>query len=304
MGERLRAVGRLLRLSLTVSALADVAAGVLLGARGWPGGTAPWALVLASACVYHGGMALNDWADREHDARTRPDRPIPSGVLSARFALGLGLALLAGGSALALWVNPVAGAALSGVAALAFLYDVAGRGPWSGPLLLGLCRGGNLGAGLLLGAGLVGSERTLAWLLPPALAYALYVFVVSRLGRLEDAEDALALESRTPSVLVAAAALCLLTPACLPLEVEGSSRLLSLAIAGAGAFGLLRVAAAKRSWTAAEIPPVMGMALRRLLVFSASVAVLAGSPAGWIGGGLILAGFPLSHALRRVFPPS
>ena len=63
--------GQLLRLSMAPSALADAAAGVLLGAGAWPGERAGWMLA-ASFCAYHGGMALNDWADREGDARTRP----------------------------------------------------------------------------------------------------------------------------------------------------------------------------------------------------------------------------------------
>ncbi|NED17920.1 prenyltransferase, partial [Streptomyces sp. SID9913] len=29
----------------------------------------------SSVCLYEAGMALNDWADREEDARERPHRP-------------------------------------------------------------------------------------------------------------------------------------------------------------------------------------------------------------------------------------
>ena len=41
-----------------------------------------WAMPAASALIYLGGMALNDWADRELDAEERPERPIPSGRIS------------------------------------------------------------------------------------------------------------------------------------------------------------------------------------------------------------------------------
>lgn len=63
-------------------------------------------LPLASACLYAGGMALNDYADRNTDARERPERPIPSGRISAPKALtaaaaltvaGLGLSAAGGG---------------------------------------------------------------------------------------------------------------------------------------------------------------------------------------------------------------
>src|SRR5882672_4413105 len=95
------AYGRLLRLSLAPSAAADIAAGVVLASGLWPASGKPWLLMLASLCVYHGGMALNDWADRAADAQSRPTRPIPSGAISARVALVLALALLLTGPVLA-----------------------------------------------------------------------------------------------------------------------------------------------------------------------------------------------------------
>ena len=52
----------------------------------------------------------------------------------------------------------------------------------------------------------------------------------------------------------------------------------------------------------------MGAALRRLLIFSATCALVGaargGSADGWIVAAVILAGYPVSFALRRVFPPS
>ena len=92
------ALGRLLRISLFPSAFADVAAGIVLGTRGagLPLGTSAL-LVLASLCVYHGGMALNDWVDREGDRRTRPERPIPSGAIPAPAALAITAGLFAVG---------------------------------------------------------------------------------------------------------------------------------------------------------------------------------------------------------------
>ena len=44
---------------------------------------APPGLAGASVCLYWAGMAANDWADRELDAVERPERPIPSGRISA-----------------------------------------------------------------------------------------------------------------------------------------------------------------------------------------------------------------------------
>lgn len=58
------------------------------------------ALPLASACLYAGGMALNDYSDRGTDADERPERPIPSGRISARAALCAASTLTLAGLAL------------------------------------------------------------------------------------------------------------------------------------------------------------------------------------------------------------
>ena len=67
------------------------------------------ALCVIVSCMYVGGMFLNDAFDREYDARERPERPIPSGEVSASTVFTVGFALLAlgvaGGAALAFMPN-------------------------------------------------------------------------------------------------------------------------------------------------------------------------------------------------------
>jgi 4-hydroxybenzoate polyprenyltransferase len=307
------ALGRLLRLSLAPSALADIAAGIVLGAGAWPGGARPFALMAASACVYHGGMALNDWADREEDARGGRPRPIPSGALAASTALGLALALLVAGPLLAAWVAPRCGLVLGAVAACAALYDLAGRGPWRGPFLLALCRAGNLGAGLAFASTLV-PLRTL--LLAAPLAYGLYVFHVSRLARLEDA-DPTAVELH-PAPRVVAMALSLVAIGCLALTLalhppipepewhDWQIGRMSLGLALLGSFGLLHAAyeLGGGTWRPADVQRIAGMGLRRLLVASATLALGASTHDGFVVALLILCGYPLSFALRKLFPPT
>src|SRR5687767_12443969 len=58
-------------------------------------------MVGSSALLYLGGMALNDWADREVDARERPGRPIPSGRVSPAAALAVAAGCTAGGVVIA-----------------------------------------------------------------------------------------------------------------------------------------------------------------------------------------------------------
>jgi len=298
----MRALGRLLRLSLAPTAAADIAAGVVAGAGGWIGGTAPFLLILASLCVYHGGMVLNDWRDREADRRIRPDRPIPSGRIPAGTAMILGFALIAAGPLIALRSSPSSAAALGTAALAALLYDLACRGAWFGPLLLALCRGANLTAGLLLGTG--GSLQ--GFVLIPPLLYAAYVFTVSRVARLEDAEEAQRRRARPALHLALAAILLLLAPCAAflhPPESPGRP-VAAFLLAASAAIGLMRAARHDGVWTGSDLTRATGLALRRLLVFAAVVALSAGGSASWVVAAAILCGYPVSFALRGVFPPS
>lgn len=108
-------------------------------------------LPLASACLYAGGMALNDYADRGTDSRDRVERPIPSGRISAGNALtaaaaltvaGLGLSA-AGGGRRAFAVGLPLAAAI-------WTYDLlAKHQAVSGALTMGTCRA----LDVLMGAG-------------------------------------------------------------------------------------------------------------------------------------------------------
>jgi 4-hydroxybenzoate polyprenyltransferase len=137
----------LLRPANVITALADVLAGCAVGRFAAPAAV-PW-LLGATACLYAGGVVLNDYCDRDIDARERPERPIPSGRVAAQSALLLGVALLAGGAGLALGAGAVAGLVALATAGAVVLYDAWGkRQRWAGPPIMGLCRGLNLALGL------------------------------------------------------------------------------------------------------------------------------------------------------------
>jgi 4-hydroxybenzoate polyprenyltransferase len=297
---------RLVRVSLAPSAAADPFAGLVYASAGFPADPAAYWLIPASLGVYHAALALNDWNDRDHDGRTRPGRPIPSGAVSPTLALVSGVALIAAGIACAYLAAPSSAVWMAVVAALAVLYDVAGRGAWLGPTLLALCRGGNMGSGVfwVVQAGTSPIEPAFAFL--PAYVYGLYVWIVSKLGRLEDGEDGAPL-GRRPSALLAWAGLALV---CMPLamgDTDLPARPYALALALAGAFALFRTADATRTWTRGHVERAMGLALRRLLVASAVVALLGWRPGSWdapLAAAAILSGYPIAVGLRRAFPPS
>lgn len=105
-------------------------------------------LMLALSLFYIGGMFLNDAFDRNFDAAHRPERPIPSGQVSAPQVFGFGFGMLALGMAGVAWASrgPTEGSAwraLAAGAALAaaiVLYDAHHKGNPLSPLLMGLCR--------------------------------------------------------------------------------------------------------------------------------------------------------------------
>jgi 4-hydroxybenzoate polyprenyltransferase len=102
-------------------------------------------LIVASVCLYAGGVVLNDVFDRRVDAVERPERPIPSGRVSTTAAAGLGAALLLTGIVTAAAASGTSGIVAAGVASFVLLYDArAKRHPIAGPICMGACRGLNL----------------------------------------------------------------------------------------------------------------------------------------------------------------
>jgi len=105
-------------------------------------------MLVALSLFYVGGMYLNDAFDHEFDAKARPERPIPSGQVSAAQVHAFGFGMMAVGLALLSWVGfgfepnmqwrPVAaGTALAG--AIVFYNWHHKNNPLS-PLIMGLCR--------------------------------------------------------------------------------------------------------------------------------------------------------------------
>src|SRR5260221_2691316 len=95
---------QLIRLANVFTAVADPLAGWFAVGGGNPP-TQLLFLVGASACLYTSGIVFNDCFDYDIDMLERPNRPLPSGVITCRTAwtlaaslmtLGLALAALAG----------------------------------------------------------------------------------------------------------------------------------------------------------------------------------------------------------------
>lgn len=171
-----RALLELARPANVATALADVLAG--FGVAGVQNRRAlPW-LLLATACLYAGGVVLNDVFDRGVDRIERPERPIPSGRVTVRTAATFGAVLLAAGVAAARLATATAALVALAIAGAVLLYDAAGkRHVATAPANMGLCRALNL----LLGVAAVPTALAHAW--PIAFVPFLYIAAVTAVSR-------------------------------------------------------------------------------------------------------------------------
>lgn len=179
---------RLTRPANVVTAVSDILGGIAISgyllkknpeAHGW---NSLLLLVSSTIGLYAGGVVFNDVFDAELDAYERPERPIPSGILSKATASIYGTMLLIFGIAAAANVHPdiiSTSSKLSvAIAACALVYDKWCKHHFiAGPFTMGLCRGLNL----LLGMSIVPSAAiTYWWLAWVPIIYIAAITTVSR----------------------------------------------------------------------------------------------------------------------------
>jgi 4-hydroxybenzoate polyprenyltransferase len=135
------------RISNLPTVWTNTLAGLVLAGGAIGDARVPWLMLALSLC-YIAGMFLNDAFDREFDARHRPERPIPSGEVTATTVFAAGFGMLAVGVALLAWVGygfsegtgwrpAAAGVALG--ATIVFYDGYHKQNPLS-PFVMGFCR--------------------------------------------------------------------------------------------------------------------------------------------------------------------
>jgi 4-hydroxybenzoate polyprenyltransferase len=130
---------RLGRVSNLPTVWTNVLAGAVLGGGDWRS----WRLglmLVAMSSFYVGGMYLNDYFDRAIDARERPERPIPSGHISANAVATIGFALVAAGFAATAAMGPAAAAMAALLAISIVAYDLHHKANPFAPVVMGACR--------------------------------------------------------------------------------------------------------------------------------------------------------------------
>jgi hypothetical protein len=115
-----------------------LAAAVLSGGdwRNWRLGL----MLVAMSSFYVGGMYLNDYFDRAIDGRERPERPIPSGHISAHAVAAIGFCLIGAGAIATAAMGPAAAAMAALLAISIVAYDLHHKANPFAPVVMGACR--------------------------------------------------------------------------------------------------------------------------------------------------------------------
>jgi 4-hydroxybenzoate polyprenyltransferase len=155
MAGKLTVYLRLMRPANIVTSVADVLAGIAIAGYFYnlpltANSLYPVLLLcLSTIGLYGGGIVFNDVFDAELDKVERPERAIPSGLVSLKEAAFLGTFLLLWGIGFAFSYSNHAGALAVGIAFFALLYNkISKHIKFIGPLNMGLCRGLNLLLGI------------------------------------------------------------------------------------------------------------------------------------------------------------
>lgn len=274
------AILQLLRLPTVFTAMADIFLGYVLTHRGLE----PWpqfaGLLVASCGLYLAGMVFNDIFDRAQDAAERPNRPIPSGRVSLRTAILLGVGLMTAGVASAGIVGPssLQIALLLVVAILS--YDSFLKRTPAGPLAMGICRFLNV----MLGA----SEfpwlaSTMMWARPQiacAIGLGIYIVGVTLFAKTEAKQSSRGLLAAALVVMNAGLGVLAWLLLTWPAEMRPAIPLGMIAFA---AFTVNRHAIKAVLNPAPEhVQPVIKLALLSLIMFDASLIL-------WHTGDAILA---------------
>jgi 4-hydroxybenzoate polyprenyltransferase len=137
--------------------------------------------MLAMTAFYVGGMYLNDFFDREIDARDRPGRPIHAGEIRAATVSSIGFGLLATGIALMIPFGLAATVWGTLLAAVIVLYDVWHKGNVLSPIVMGTCR-----ALVYIGTGAALAGSTSTAMMTGAIALASHVAGITYAARQEN----------------------------------------------------------------------------------------------------------------------
>jgi 4-hydroxybenzoate polyprenyltransferase len=134
--------------------------------------------LLAISCMcYQSGMILNDVADFYEDSQERPFRPLPSGLLSRKFAILSSILLLIIALSLTVFINVSLTIAVGALIILILSYNFLTKKSSFGPINMGLIRMANF---LLVMAAMQHFDQRMLWVASLVFIYTVIVTVISR----------------------------------------------------------------------------------------------------------------------------
>jgi 4-hydroxybenzoate polyprenyltransferase len=284
----LAALAELVRAPAALSVPGDVVAGA--GAAGVLDRRTA-GLACASVCLYWAGMAANDWADRGLDAVERPDRPIPSGRVTAPTALGVAAGLTAAGLAIAGAAGGRRALAVAGpLAAAVWAYDLKAKNTSAGPLAMAACRA----LDVVLGA----STGRVARAVPAALAVGVHTYTVTALSRGE-------VGGTKPRVAAATLATTAVVAGAVPYGRRATPTTATVMASVLAADYARRYGAAQVRVLADPAAPTVraavGAGITALPALQGALTARSGSP---LAGLLVAAAAPLGRRLARWISPT
>jgi len=250
----------------------------------------------AGLCLYMFGMVTNDVMDLAEDARDRPFRPLPSGLIPVTHAYAAAAALGLCGIILAYSAGPAAGSTALVLLCMVLLYNgLAKHRPVIGPIVMGLCRGLNV----MLGA--AATNPGSLFLMPVLLAALLVAFYIAALTAVA-ARETEAFRGRIIRFApVCAASACLAAIWILLPSPEGDA----LVPAGVLTAGALLWPSFMAGTLSEGAPPqaiqeVIGGLIRNLLFIEAALVAFFRPDLLYLSAALLLA-FPISRRISRRF---
>jgi 4-hydroxybenzoate polyprenyltransferase len=240
-------------------------------------------IMIAMTAFYVGGMYLNDFFDREIDARDRPGRPIHAGEIRAGTVSSIGFGLLATGIALMIPFGLAAtiwGVLLAGTIVL---YDVWHKGNVLSPLVMGTCR-----ALVYIGTGAALAGSTSTAMMISAVALASHVAGITYAAKQENLDK---IGNLWPLALLAVPLL-----AALPAITGGWMVITAIFLLLAADAVAIRLLATR------PVPRSVPLAVSGLIAAICLVDALAIALNG--GGVLLIAICTLGYPLTRIFQKS
>ena len=239
-------------------------------------------LAASSVCLYWAGMALNDYADREVDAKERPQRPIPSGRVSPAVAFGLAAGLTGAGVALAGLAGGAGAVAIAvPLAGVIWAYDLELKSTPLGPLAMAAART----LDVLMGAGVRGIPRAA----PTAVTIGAHTAAITALSRRE-------VEGASPALPAAmlAATVGISAATCARLR---SNRVAATALLGAYVVSVGQAdIAAMRDPAPNQMQRAVGAGILGMMPLQATLAAGSGALRSALS---VAAAFPLARRLSR-----